>query len=1025
MDDQCDPSGKMTKQPMKTDYSALLIGEREAEKIVRENYGIEGIAEFLPGEIDINFKIRDRHQRAFVLKISRPNASLEYLDFQQQLLTHLAASGSDVRHPEAQPDLEGHLVSQTKDDSGRVRCLRLLSWIPGRIYSQVNPKTDELRKSLGRVCGTTTAALQDFQHPMSHRPIDWDVAGGGWISEHLHLFPDRKKKVLAYFLDLFRDGEKSYVNLRKSVVHNDANDYNLVVTEDLLNPKVLAVIDFGDAVCTQVINDLAVAGSYALMGLEDPLQGALPLVRGYHEQFPILEEELEHLYYCIGMRLAISVTKSALNRIEEPENTYLQISDSDAWELLFKWKEVSPELAHYSFRSACGYPAHPNKDKFFSWAKSRHFELKDLFPGAPGNEAVDLDLSVGSPWLGLKEDFADFDLFDFKISELQKVNRNKVISGGYLEARGVYATEAYDKMGNSGKENRTIHLGVDFWLPAGTPVHAMIDGEVVVAVNDPGDKEYGGLVILRHQEDGLCFYTLYGHLTVASATRWKPGDRIERGERIAVLGDYPENGNWPSHLHFQVMLSMLGNAHDFPGVGYFSQIDVYRDICPDPNAFFKLESLSPRNKKGVNELISLRKKHLGQGMSLSYDHPLHMVRGSGAYLIDSTGRKYLDTVNNVAHVGHEHVKVVRAGQAQMALLNTNTRYLHQNIIDLAEELRKTLPDELSVFHFVNSGSEANELALRMIKTATGRRDILASEAGYHGNTNACIEVSSYKFEGKGGQGCPEHTHIFPLPDSFRGKHRGPDSGVLYAGEVEELIKRIHHGGRKPAGLIIEPIISCGGQVELPRDFLKEAYKQVREAGGYCISDEVQVGCGRLGKTFWGFELHGVIPDIITIGKPLGNGHPIAAVVCTKEVAEGFSTGMEFFNTFGGNPVSCAIGTQVLRTVREERLQENALSVGEFLKKELQELTKDYPIVGDVRGQGLFLGVELVDRKRNPLSERTAYLVNRMKAHGVLMSLDGPDHNVLKIKPPLVFSKDQGTELIELLQKVLNEEFMQL
>lgn len=402
-----------------------------------------------------------------------------------------------------------------------------------------------------------------------------------------------------------------------------------------------------------------------------------------------------------------------------------------------------------------------------------------------------------------------------------------------------------------------------------------------------------------------------------------------------------------------------------------------------------------------------------------------MVRGAGQYLIDQYGRKYLDTVNNVAHVGHEHPAVVKAGQGQMALLNTNSRYLHDNINELAKELLETLPPELSVLHFVNSGSEANELTIRMVKAGTGERDIIASESGYHGNSNLTVDISSYKFDGKGGQGKPEYTHIFPLPDSFRGKYRGKNTGDNYADEVQLLIESIHKKGRRVAALIIEPIISCGGQIELPEGFLAKAYSYVRAAGGLCISDEVQVGCGRTGKTFWGFQLHGVTPDIVTIGKPLGNGHPLAAVACTQEVAEKFANGMEYFNTFGGNPVSCAIGAEVLRTVKREKLQENALKIGEFLKSRLKNMAKDYPIIGDVRGQGFFLGLELVDAKMNPLGDRATYLVNRMKDYGILMSTDGPDHNVLKIKPPMVFTQENAMELLFYLEKVFREDFMQV
>ncbi|MDA7797558.1 aminotransferase class III-fold pyridoxal phosphate-dependent enzyme [Flavobacteriaceae bacterium] len=500
---------------------------------------------------------------------------------------------------------------------------------------------------------------------------------------------------------------------------------------------------------------------------------------------------------------------------------------------------------------------------------------------------------------------------------------------------------------------------------------------------------------------------------------------MKKGDQIGFIGNPTENGNWSTHLHFQIMLSLLNYENDFPGVAYYAQKQVWKSICPDPNLLFKLKEFDFLEDKNAAQILKSRKKYLGKGMSLQYEKPLHIVRGSGVYLIDHNGRKYLDTVNNVAHVGHEHARVVTAGQQQMGLLNTNSRYLHKNITDLARKLKETLPPKLSVFHFVNSGSEANELALRMVKAVTESSQMLVSEVGYHGNTNGCIEISSYKFDGKGGQGAPNHVHVFPMPDSFRGKYRGVDTANDYANEVEVLIHNLQNKGAQLGGFILEPILSCGGQVELPEGFLKMSYSLVRRAGGLCISDEVQTRFGRMGKTFWGFELHGVVPDIVTLGKPLGNGHPVAAVVCTEEIAAKFANGMEFFNTFGGNPVSCAIAQEVLNVVEEEQLQSNALQVGEFLKSELKKIAITFPIMGSIRGQGLFLGIELVSEKGDPLAKQATYLVNRMKDHGILMSTDGPDHNVIKIKPPLVFSIQNAKQLIQTLSMILKEDSMQI
>ena len=995
----------------------------EAEKILFEQYNIKGKAYELPGYVDYNFRITVENESSYVLKVSRQNSNDKFILFLQDILLYLEKNAEELSVPRIICNKSGNYISEIFDGNDNKQNVRLLSWVSGRIWSQVNPRLDNLHYSLGQTGGKITKALQNFEHPQAHGEFEWDTAQSLWTKNHLHLFNDEEKEVISYFQNQFENELTSYNLLRKSIVHNDANDNNIIVSEDLINPIVKSVIDYGDAIYTQIINDLGISCSYAIMGHLDPLEAALPIVSGYHSMFPLQEEELKHLYNAIAMRLVISYTSAIINQKKEPDNTYLQVSSKPAWALLKKWKSINTDFAHFNFRVACGYTAHPDTKKFNLWASNNAFKVSDLFPNAPSDDIHHIDLSVSSKWIGHQEDFNNLDLFQFKIDKLQEEHTNKVIAGGYLEPRPIYTSTEYDKIGNSGRESRTIHLGVDFWLHANTPVHALFDGEVVTAINDAGDKEYGGLIILKHKVEDFEFYTLYGHNTVESVTKHHIGAIIKKGEKIAELGNYPENGNWAPHLHFQIMMSMLDYKNDFPGVTYLKQLNVWKGLCLDPNLIFKSKALDNSNTITNDELITYRKKHLGKSLSLQYKVPIKMVRGSGQYLMDQYAQKYLDTVNNVAHVGHEHYDVVKAGQEQMALINTNSRYLHENINELARELIETLPPELSVLHFVNSGSEANELAIRMAKAHTGERDIIASEVGYHGNTNMCVDISSYKFDGKGGSGAPEHTQIFPLPDAFRGKFRGKNTANDYANEVKCCISNIKDKGRNVAAFIIEPIISCGGQVELPEGFLAKAYQLIREAGGICISDEVQTGCGRMGNTFWGFQLHDVVPDIITIGKPLGNGHPVAAVACTQEVAKTFANGMEYFNTFGGNPVSSAIATEVLKIVKREQLQQNALQVGEFLKTALKALSKEFPIIGDVRGQGLFLGMELVDHAMKPLAAQTDYLANRMKDHGILMSTDGPDHNVLKIKPPIIFTLENAKELLYYLKKIFAEDFM--
>ncbi len=360
--------------------------------------------------------------------------------------------------------------------------------------------------------------------------------------------------------------------------------------------------------------------------------------------------------------------------------------------------------------------------------------------------------------------------------------------------------------------------------------------------------------------------------------------------------------------------------------------------------------------------------------------------------------------------------------AQAVLLNTNARYLHDNIVDYAEALVARLPDPLGVCFFMNSGSEANDLALRIARTVTGRRDVITLGGAYHGNSQSDIDVSPYKYNGPGGQGCVADVHEVPMPDPYRGLHRGStaEAGEAYAREVDGVIAGLAAEGRAPAAFIAEAIMSCGGQIEPPPTFLQRAFAAVRLAGGVCIADEVQIGFGRVGDAFWGFETQGVTPDIVTLGKPIGNGHPMAVVITTAEIAAAFANGMEYFSTFGGNPVSCAVGLAVLGEIDERELQQNARAVGAHLLAGLRELDSRW--IGDVRGRGLFLGIELVsDREsRAPAPDEATYLVNRLRDQGVLLSTDGPDHNVIKIKPPLVFGRREADRLLEGLRATLAE-----
>jgi 4-aminobutyrate aminotransferase-like enzyme len=350
----------------------------------------------------------------------------------------------------------------------------------------------------------------------------------------------------------------------------------------------------------------------------------------------------------------------------------------------------------------------------------------------------------------------------------------------------------------------------------------------------------------------------------------------------------------------------------------------------------------------------------------------------------------------------------------MLVLNTNTRYLHDKLAMFAERIVATLPPPLRICYFVNSGSEANELALRLARAHARRRDVVVLDAAYHGNTTTLIDISPYKFNGPGGEGAPPWVHVLPLPDTYRGKYRADDprAGEKYA----EFARYVGN----PGAFIAESAPSVGGQIILPDRYLASVYAIVRAAGGVCIADEVQTAYGRMGTHFYAFEAQRVVPDIVVLGKPIGNGYPLGAVVTTAEIAASFDNGMEFFSTFGGSTVSCAAGLAVLDVVQEEGLQAHARAVGAGLVQRLRAAIGDHPLVGDIRGSGLFLGVELVkDRDtRAPAGDEASDVANRMRQRGVLLGTDGPFHNVLKIRPPMPFTDEDAALLVDVLTDVL-------
>ena len=470
----------------------------------------------------------------------------------------------------------------------------------------------------------------------------------------------------------------------------------------------------------------------------------------------------------------------------------------------------------------------------------------------------------------------------------------------------------------------------------------------------------------------------------------------------------------PNNKHAQIKQASVHIAlKEWIKVNPATAEDQFRKACG-------MISILP-NDEQLGIAVARRQRYFPDSLYTHYEAPLYLNHGSLQYLHDARGQSYLDCVNNVCQWGHCHPTVVRALQQQVARLNTNSRYIYDAMTEYAERLTATMPASLNVCFFVNSGSEANDLALRLAKTFTGQKDVIVIDKAYHGNSDRCTEISPHRVDRPGKPGLPPYVHKTLTPDTFHGPYKGPDAGQRYSNDVLDIIENLKKKGRGISAYIAESLIGTGGQIVLPPGYLKEVYKHVRTNGGICIADEVQVGFGRIGSHIWCFESQEVVPDIVTMGKPIANGHPMAAVVTTSEIAAAFNNGVTYFNTFGGNPVSCAAGMAVLDVLENENLLQNVVDRSEKLFSDLFRLQQKHTCIVDVRGLGLYVGVELVSdlATMQPAAELAKIVVEAMKDRGVLLNTNGYDNNVIKIKPPLIVSDADIDHLINELDSVLS------
>lgn len=992
-------------------------------EMVARQFGVTGPLRQLGGEHDLNFRASSAGGDVIV-KAMRRNGDIALVENQCSAIAWALRSDPDLPLPHILPAPDGRLWQPLADDGGHPRVVWVQRAFEGIPMGDAGPQRLETLSALGGLAARLDRALVGYEWVPTPDAAKWDLSKAGWITGRLDVLGDGPRRRLVE--GIVADYEKAFpalTALPAQPIHNDLNDFNILVVPGLTGPtRVSGLIDFGDMALAPKVCEIAITGAYALLDHETPEAALCALVAGYHGVSPLSAAEIDLIWPLLRMRLAVSVVNSTIEAVGRPDDPYVTISQAPAWRLLEN-EAIDGALMRARLRVACGLPATDAADRIAAWLDQR----RGAFALVLGEDLS--DVPVGE--LSVKESIVPENPFGLRNDEAAHLGGHGLANSGlwlgkYGEPRLIYTDDAFRKGPWRASNRRTVHTAVDIFAAAGKAVRAPLDGTVATVENRTGHLDYGGVVILEHRTaEGDPFYALYGHLDPAMCETLHPGSRIAAGEVFARLGKPEENGGWEPHLHFQVALTLDGMGHDWPGVADPDDWSLWRAICPNPAALLNLpDDKVAYHAIDADALLAERQARFGSNLKLSYRRPVTFLRGWRHHLFDEMGRPYLDAYNNVPHVGHAHPRIRAVAADQLARMNANTRYLHPAPMALAERITARLPSELEVCFFVNSGSEANELALRLARAASGGYDIVTPDHGYHGNTTGAIDISAYKFNKPGMGGRKPWVHLVDVADDYRGRFRrdDPQRARRYAEQVDGALAEVERNGGRLAGFIAETFPSVGGQIIPPPGYLAQVYERIRRAGGICIADEVQTGLGRLGDFYFGFEQQQVRPDIVVLGKPLGNGHPIGAVITTRTIAERFAQGPEYFSTFGGSNLSCRIAAEVLDIVDDEGLQANAKAMGERLLGGLSALGEKYPVIGDVRGIGLFVGIDLVtDREsRNPATAAADYVMNRLRDMRILVGREGPADNILKIRPPLTVDAEGIDMLLDRLDLCLKE-----
>ena len=949
------------------------LTEADAENLVGEHFGLTVSARSLGSQQDANFLLTEPDGSILgVLRVANPAFTAAELDAQDAAADHIALRDPELRVATlVHRDKPLSTIVPTPDGPTRARVLR---YLPGGTLSERHYLSPRAIAALGELAARASRALSDFEHAGLERRIQWDLRHSDDVVAHLieHVEGAEQQRRLREAVDQAWVTVSEFADqLPRQALHHDVTDTNVVcsVYRGVAIPD--GIIDFGDLTHSWAVGDLAVTISSVLHHPGVEPSDVLPAIRAFDAIRPLSDAEVAVLWPLVVVRTAVCVMSSEHQLLIDAENSYASESMADEWAMFDQATSVPVAVMTALVREALGHDSPPPLPVHGSL-------LATSTTAAELDWGWDSDLANSGAWL--EQDARSGAAHDL------------LNSGAPLVVTAFAQPQLTETLLLSPQSSATIPTGIDLWCGEQTALIAPWDGEVTVS---PGRIELRG--------DSACLIVSSDVATHVTSGSVKSGtvlvtvpERIHVHVTVARV-DAPEIPRWVRPEYARGWLSLVGDPAPLIGANSASEVPA--------------ETLVQRR---VESLASVQEHY--------YESPPQIERGWRHYMLDTHGRAYVDMVNNVTILGHAHPGVADAVERQLRRLNTNSRFNYSNVVEFCERLTALLPEPLDTVFLVNSGSEATDLAMRLALIATGRSDLVAVGEAYHGWTYLSDAVSTSTADNPiAWETRPDFVHVLDAPNSYRGVHRGANASQ-YAADAVKRIDELAAIGSPPAAIIAETFYGNAGGVALPDGYLDAVYAAIRAHGGLAIADEVQVGYGRLGQWFWGFEQQQVLPDIVAVAKAMGNGHPLGAVVTSREIAEQFRTQGYFFSSTGGSPVSSAVGIAVLDAVRDEGLQNNALLVGSHLKARLMGLAERHPIIGTVHGEGLYLGVELVrDRDTlEPATEETSAICDRLLSLGVIVQPTGDRMCILKVKPPLCLDQAAADYFVDTLDRVLTE-----